>query len=153
VAIDWEGVKRDFLAGGKTFRELSDEYGCHPDTIRKRARREGWSKPGSEDGKTGQGPAGSGKKRDDITGTHRHLWRGVKKRLQRGLKSRDLKLGLEELKVAKVAGEVLTHVVRGEREVWGLNDNDGEGVPEEIEEIVKEMAALTAPSGTDETLE
>lgn len=83
---------------------------------------------------------------------HKSLWDGVKRRLASGLDNEDVRLGLEELKVAKMAGEVLSSVIRGERLAWSTEgeervDHEGAG------ELASEMARATAPSGPGETLE
>ena len=150
MAIDWEGVRKDYLKGKISVRGLAGRYGCHPATIRKRAKKEGWTQVAKKD--VPEAKRGC-KNQGDITCLHRHLWKGVKKKLIRGLESRDLKTGLEELKVAKVAGEVLTSVIKGERQAWGLDDNDGERLPEDAGEIVQEMASLTVPSGAGKAMD
>ncbi|GMR04639.1 MAG: hypothetical protein BMS9Abin23_0541 [Thermodesulfobacteriota bacterium] len=90
---------------------------------------------------------------DDITEEHRRLWKVVKKKLKKGLRTRDLKLALDELKVAKMAGEVLSNMVRGERLAWGIDDCGSEKLIDDTEEIAEAMASVTIPSGTDKTLD
>jgi len=125
---------------------LAEKYSCHPSTIGRRARKEGWRSI-----KEKAGPKvkpifllAERVEPEDIAVDHRDLWKGVRKRLVKGLKSNDLKQGMEELKVAKVAGEVLTNVIKGERQAWGLKD-EGEEIPDDTQEITREMASFTVP--------
>ncbi len=144
MAIDWQGVKKDFESGG-IIKELSEKFRCSESVIRKRAKKEKWKKGAKR-------AAGRPEKEEascmpeEVLDDHRSLWKGVKKRLVKGLHSNDAKLGLEELKVAKIAGEVLSNVIKGERQAWGLEilGND------DAEEIAKEMARSTLPEGADE---
>lgn len=153
MGIDWEGIKRDYCDSGVSFSELSKRYKCNAGTISKRARREDWKKaackksgeqaaPPEEDGRT---------KPEDVLDEHRVLWRGVKRRLVKGLKTTDAKVGLEELKVAKIAGEVLTNVIKGERQAWGLEERcEGQ---DDREDIAGEMVCLTIPTGAEEAVD
>lgn len=158
-SIDWQGVRRDYLSSGYSIEELPEKYGCYPNTIEKYARGDGWPRCRavniSESPSHGAGPPAD--KPEDVLGEHRVLWNSVKKRLIMGLKSSDLKPSLEELKVAKVAAEVLTSVIKGERQAWGLEEDGSQKVPDEepkdTEELTRAMASLTVPSGTDETLD
>jgi hypothetical protein len=145
VPIDWKGLRRDYEEDGLTAVELARRYGCDAGTIRKRARREGWSR-GAHSGVMEGGGAKAGQ---DQMEDNRSLWEGVKKRLVKGLESSDVKAGLEELKVAKMAGEVLTNVIKGERLALGLEDM----AEDEADGVTAEMAEATAPSGTDEAVE
>ncbi|MBI5562746.1 MAG: hypothetical protein HY894_07860 [Deltaproteobacteria bacterium] len=133
MAIDWKAVRMGFEAGASTTAELAKIHGCREGTIAKRAKKEGWSPDGgaSKDGF------------DD----HKSLWRGVKKRLVKGLETSDVKAGLEELKVAKMAGEVLTSVIKGERLAMGLEPPAGSEA-DDTEDITGEMEDATAPRGT-----
>jgi len=88
-----------------------------------------------------------------ITEKHRELWAKVKKKLISGLRKKDPKEGIEELKAAKTAADVLTSIVRGERQAWGIDATGDERLPDDTEEIVKAMASLTVPSGTDTALD
>ncbi|MBI5827123.1 MAG: hypothetical protein HZB22_05305 [Deltaproteobacteria bacterium] len=153
MGIDWEGIRRDYCDCGVSFSELSKRYKCGADTIRKRAGREGWKKAAcKKGGEQAQPPEEDERtKPEDVLDEHRVLWRGVKRRLVKGLKTSDAKVGLEELKVAKIAGEVLTNVIKGERQAWGLEQNcEGQ---DDREEIAGEMVCLTLPPGTEETVD
>ncbi len=90
---------------------------------------------------------------EGIKAEHRRLWEKVKKKLVAGICKRDLKKGLEQLKVAKLAGDILSLVVRGQRQAWGLDALEGELSADDREEIIEEMASLTVPSRADKTLE
>ncbi|MBI2412459.1 MAG: hypothetical protein HYV24_04540 [Deltaproteobacteria bacterium] len=140
MAIDWKAVRRGFEAGETAIR-LAKAHGCHESTIRRRARKEGWV---AEDPKGRDGEA----IHDEILVDHRDLWKGVKKRLVRGLSNNDAKVGLEELKVAKIAGEVLSSVIRGERMAWGLEE--GPGTTDDAKDIAAEMARVTVQQGAGE---
>ncbi|MBI5492015.1 MAG: hypothetical protein HY893_03685 [Deltaproteobacteria bacterium] len=144
MAIDWEGVKVEFESGS-SIKRISGKYGCSASTVLRRAKKEKW-KRGTE-AKKARGPLDDGPAcvPGEVLDDHRSLWRGVKKRLVKGLRSDDAKLGLEELKVAKIAGEVLSSVIKGERQAWGL-----EAGTDDPEEIAKEMARATVPEGADE---
>lgn len=187
MAIDWKAVRVDFESGSFTVNEISKRYGCAAGSIRKRASREGWEDAGRAPGKSkrkregsdrlggaqvkrrAKGPRGSavghGEGREPLDADdHRSLWRGVKKRLLKGLQSEDLQKGLEELKVAKAAGEVLTSVIKGEREACGLDGfawggrEEGAGqkpgvTADDAKDAAREMASLTVPPGADEAVE
>ena len=88
-----------------------------------------------------------------ITTEHRRLWALISRKLELGLRKRDPKKGLEHLKAVKLAGDILSVVVRGQRQAWGLDVLEGSLSPDDTEEIVEEMASLTAPSGADKALE
>lgn len=153
MATDWKEARKEFESTEVGISELAERYGLSPSTVRKRAGREGWKKkievcrPEKKNETADAEP-----RSQDVLSCHRSLWMGVKKRLVKGLESRDSKLGLEELKVAKIAGEVLTSVIKGERQAWGLED--GQEADEAIEdEIARKMAEATVPSGADEAVE
>ena len=42
--VDWERTELDYRAGVKTLRQIADEYGISEGSIRKRAKREGWTR-------------------------------------------------------------------------------------------------------------
>ncbi len=90
---------------------------------------------------------------EGITAEHRRLWDKVKKKLVAGLCKRDLNKGLEQLKVAKLAGDILSVVVRGQRQAWGLDALEGELRADDTEEFIQEMASLTVPSRADKAVE
>lgn len=141
MAIDWEGVKAEF-ASGNGIKKIAGKYGCSASTVSRRAKKEKWKRETKAGGpKSGNSACAH----EEVIGDHRSLWRGVKKRLVKGLSSNDAKLGLEELKVAKIAGEVLSSVIKGERQAWGL-----EAATDDPEDIAKEMARATVPEGADE---
>ncbi|MFQ5428522.1 MAG: hypothetical protein ACE5EZ_06025, partial [Thermodesulfobacteriota bacterium] len=70
-----------------------------------------------------------------------------------GLCKRDLNKGLEQLKVAKLAGDILSVVVRGQRQAWGLDALEGELRCDDTEEFIEEMASLTVPSRADKAMD
>jgi len=84
---------------------------------------------------------------------HRMLWDKVSRKLVIGLRKTDAKEGLERLKVVKLAGDILSVVVRGQREAWGLEALESENAPGDTQEIIAEMASLTAPSRADASVE
>ena len=90
---------------------------------------------------------------DILPERHRSFWKGVERRLARGLKTKDVKQGLEELKVAKMAGEVISSMIRSKRLELGLEEAAAEKVVDDTDLIVTEMARVTAPAGADEALE
>lgn len=157
--IDWQAVKRDYLSSRYSIKELAEKYGCYPETVKKYLRRGYWpcyrlvnkseSPPSSVDSPTD--------KTEDIVEEYRALWDGVKKRLVGGLKSSDFKQSADELKVAKVAAEVLNTVIKGEKEAWGIGEDESKKVSDEesipIEELTRTMESFTVPSGADETLD
>jgi len=148
VAIDWGAVRKEFEQDGRKAERIAKRYGCKAATIAKRAAKEGW-KPApagrAEDGQAPQAPTV-----EKVVDIHEvlddgSLWKGVRKRLVSGLHNNDAKLGLEELKVAKLAGEVLSSVIKGERMAIGETDDD-----DDAQGLVREMAQLTLPSGAGE---
>lgn len=135
MAIDWDAVKKDFERGGGCEAErLAEKHGCKAATITRRAAREGWK------------AAHVCKSPDNHTllddGS---LWKGVRKRLISGLHNNDAKLSIEELKVAKLAGEVLSSVIKGERMAFGEADDE-----DDAQALARQMAQLTLPPGADE---
>ena len=170
MAIDWNEIRSEYEAAGQSVRRLAAKHGIKADSIKRRAVKESWKKasPAQESSPALPSPVKGEEKRKgssepeakssarrprDISQEHRKLWKGVKKRLVSGLRSADLKAGLEELKVAKVAGEVLSSVIKGEREAWGLDEGSAEKAQDNAGDIIAEMDALTVPHGTDETVE
>jgi len=141
VAIDWNAVRTGYEAGGAV-RGLAGFHGCHESTIRRRAGKEGWERGQGHEALRGETVHG------ELLVDHRDLWKGVKKRLVRGLSNNDAKLGLEELKVAKIAGEVLSSVIRGERMAWGLEE--GPEATDDATETAAEMARVTVQQGAGE---
>ncbi|MBI4950039.1 MAG: hypothetical protein HY955_07845 [Deltaproteobacteria bacterium] len=141
MAIDWNAVRTGYEAG-VAVRGLARSHGCHESTIRRRAGKEGWER----------GEAPQALRDEPVHGEllvdHRDLWKGVKKRLVKGLSNNDAKLGLEELKVAKIAGEVLSSVIRGERMAWGLEE--GPEATDDATETAAEMARVTVQQGAGE---
>ncbi|MCR4288177.1 MAG: hypothetical protein NUW09_09215, partial [Deltaproteobacteria bacterium] len=81
------------------------------------------------------------------------IFNGIKKRLIKGLKSVDSKKGLEELKVAKAAGEVMEGLRKNERDIDGDKRCSCSEDGQDAEEIVREMESLTVSQGTDPALE
>lgn len=151
MAIDWEGVKRDF-EGGDSFSKLAEKYGCHESTVRRKAGKEYWKRPGKDAGGKRRKPQSlEGGFSDSILNDHKRLWSGVKKRLIRGIENSDAKIGLEELKVAKIAGEVLSNVIRNER--LSMTDAKDAAFMDDADEIAREMARATAPPEPDEALD
>lgn len=148
VAIDWIEVRKDYETGAYSLTESSTRHKCKANTITRRAKKEGWERKGPVQAKA----AGDDNAQDEcstgVLNDHRKLWRGVKKRLVKGLETRDVKAGLDELKVAKMAGEVLTNVIKGERLAWGFVVN-GSDDAEDADDITREMEDATTPPGTD----
>lgn len=148
MGIDWNGLKEEFESGQKPLVQLAEKYVCHKDSIRRMARKEGWVRKPCERRARGQ-ESRSGHLQDK----HKSYWKGVERRLARGLKTKDIKQGLEELKVAKMAGEVISSMIRSKRLELGLEEAAVEKGADDAEAIVAEMAQVTAPSGADEALD
>lgn len=148
MAIDWGAVKKEFEQDGITIERLAEKNGCKATTVARRAVKEGW-KAAAHGEKSVESP-GQSPPAQEAAGTtpvldYGSLWKGVRRRLVSGLHNNDAKLGLEELKVAKLAGEVLSNVIKGERMAFG--DTDEEDDPQGI---AREMARLTLPPGAGE---
>lgn len=148
MGIDWDGIKREFESGEEPMTVLAERYGCHKDSIRRKAKTEGWRKGRLKEQKR-TAEKGSG----HLPERHKSFWRGVERRLARGLKIKDVKQGLEELKVAKMAGEVISSMIRGKRLELGLEDGSMENGADDREATAAEMARVTAPSGAEEALD
>ncbi|MBI5885377.1 MAG: hypothetical protein HZB85_02200 [Deltaproteobacteria bacterium] len=148
MAIDWRGVKREFESNTLTLASLAKVYGCRADTIRKKAAKEGWKKTARKNTEDAHEPAAHIDAPHSGLDDHRSLWRGVKKRLVAGLETKDVKAGIEELKVAKLAGEVLTSVIKGERLALGLAEDEDDGAREDGG-LTGQMDGATAPRGAD----
>jgi hypothetical protein len=119
----------------------------------------GKSAPAPEQGpeekaeETAESPADPLQAMEAITAEHRRLWGLISRKLELGLRKRDPKKGLEHLKAIKLAGDILSVVVRGQRQAWGLEALEGSLAPDDTEEIIEEMASLTATSGADKALD
>ncbi|MBI5560566.1 MAG: hypothetical protein HY883_04770 [Deltaproteobacteria bacterium] len=139
MAIDWTSVKAGYEEKNLSFKELSGTCGCSPETIRKRAGKEGWKAPPLiKKGKRKKGP-------ENLLDEHRRLWGRVKRKLSDGLKKSDEK----ELKLAKIAGDTLLDIVKGEKEAWGITNDDAGAHPEEVLAITGQMerATVSSPAG------
>jgi len=148
VGIDWDGLKHEFESGQEALTQLAEKYGCHYDSIRRKARKEGWERKPRE-----QRSSMPERRLDILPERHRNFWKGVERMLARGLKTKDVKQGLEELKVAKMAGEVISSMIRSKRLELGLEEAAAEKGENEADLIAAEMAQATAPSGADEALD
>lgn len=148
MGIDWDGLKHEFESGPEALTQLAEKYGCHYDSIRRKARNEGWERKPRE-----QRSIMPERRLDILPERHRNFWKGVERRLARGLKTKDVKQGLEELKVAKMAGEVISSMIRSKRLELGLEEAAAEKGENEADLIAAEMARATAPSGADEALD
>ncbi len=144
MGIDWQKVREDFERGDISIRGLAKRYGCHESTVRRRAKKEGWRR---RDGTSMKG--GSEEKPENLLHEHRRLWKGVKKKLIKGLEESDH----DELRIAKTACEVLSNVVKGERQAWGLEEYCDRELLDDAEEITKEMVRSTVPPGTDPSVD
>jgi len=143
VAICWKGVRKDYEEKGESPRELADKYNCHPSSIRRRAKKEGWTMKGKGSGKGGR----KGCEARCPERLSADVWRGVKERLIKGLEESDAKKGLEELKVAKMAREVITSMLRE------TDDLADDGFAEDALKVAEQMARLTVPPGTGKAME
>ena len=83
---------------------------------------------------------------------NRRVLNGVRKRLVNGLENEDVKQGIEELKAAKIAWEVLSEFMKEEKLSLGLEEG-GDEDGDERRAVASAMAEATAPSGTDKALE
>lgn len=175
MAIDWRCVKKGFETNASALTELAKVHGCKADTIRKKAAKEGWKKidgketdslklrePASDgasvmkaamhDSKDGRAGSDCNDAPQIAFDDHQSLWHGVKKRLVRGLETSDVKAGLEELKVAKLAGEVLTSVIKGERLAHGLPVAEYDDA-QRIDGDTAQMEAATMSRGAGEAVD
>ena len=148
MGIDWDGLRHEFESGQDALKALGEKYGCHKDSIRRKAREEGWKRKSGEKRKIIPE-----KRMDLLPDRHRSYWKGVERRLARGLKTKDIKQGLEELKVAKMAGEVISSMIRSKRLELGLEEAAAEKGEDEADLIAAEMGRVTAPSGADGALD
>src|SRR5690606_26764418 len=48
--VDWAEIERDYRTSPMSVREIARWYGITEAAIRKRAKRDGWERPGSRDG-------------------------------------------------------------------------------------------------------
>lgn len=163
MAIEWTALKADYESGRVTVDELAKKYGCKAQTIDRRAVKEGWSelldsavkvkskaRPKKKIKKARALPKRSrAEESQRILGEHRRLWQSVKGTLVEGMAEGDEK----RLKVAKIAGDGLLNIVKGERQAWGITEDSTGASAEELLGAVKEMEEATAPLGTDSALE
>ncbi len=160
MTIDWYGPKSDYTTTASSIKAMAQKYGCHTSTINKKAKKEGWVRFKFEDILKEHEElehSSTAVEASEVSAGHRVLWNGVKRRLIKGLRSKDVKQGLEELKVAKAAGEVLSNVVKGEKIAWGMEDEPPSGAAdeeyEESERLIRKMESLTVPQGTGPSLD
>lgn len=142
MAIDWKLVRGDFERGEGDLKELALRYGCKAETIRRRARKEAWVEKTRD---TDEAEL----KREGITGEHRRFWSLVKRKLNDGLE----KSNIDELKIAKIAGDGLLNIMKGETQAWGLTEDDVKTDQTEVLGITREMAELTVPPRAAEALD
>ncbi|MBI5971423.1 MAG: hypothetical protein HY884_09755 [Deltaproteobacteria bacterium] len=156
MAINWTELRRAYESTCVSVKTLSKRNKCAESTINKKARKEGWSKCkiGKKPGIPPEPP--NAPCLVEVTDEHIRLWGKVKKRLVKGLRNTDVKTGLEELKAAKVAGEVLANVIKGERLAMGIPAPEPDSAPtspidtlDDENAIALEMAQVTAPPGAD----
>ncbi|GEM_PF-2954808 len=154
MGIDWNGLKSEFVSGGAPMTLLAKKYGCHADSIRRKAKKEGWEKKHGLKRESGEKQGVELEKSTErLPERHSDFWKGVERRLARGLKTKDVKQGLEELKVAKMAGEVISSMIRGKRLELGLEEAAAEKGGDDGDLVAAEMARVTATSGADEALD
>ncbi len=152
VAYNWLNIRREYESMKRSFGEIAEKYGLGVATIERRAKKEGW-RAAAEGRGSAKKKTPSKKKPGSPIDNNKAIFNGIKKRLIKGLKSVDSKKGLEELKVAKAAGEVMEGLRKNERDIDGDKrcscSEDGQGA----KDIVREMESLTISSGTDPALE
>lgn len=158
MAIDWVSVRKDYEESGVSAKVLGCRYGLSPQTVIRRARKEGWVAGSPKDEPAGcaaEGPRvpSSGSPPNGSDDDHVALWLEVRKRLSKALEHDDAGRCLEELKAAKLAGEVLSNVVKGRKEARELTECDVSDIYEEAQEIVREMETATIPPGPGPALE
>ena len=158
MAIEWIALRADYESGRVRIGELAKKYRCKTQTIDRRAAKEGWNKPASNEPEEGSErqtkirpaalkPGVKSSKR--ILGEHRMLWASVKGTLVEGIAKSDEK----RLKVAKIAGDGLLNIVKGERQAWGITEDDVGSTPEDILNAIKEIEEATASCGAETALE
>ncbi len=154
MGIDWNGLKGEFESGGAPMTALAKKYGCHADSIRRKSKKEGWKRKQGLEKKPVEERGNEFERRPErLPERHSDFWKGVERRLARGLKTKDVKQGLEELKVAKMAGEVISSMIRGKRLELGLEEAAAEKGDDDGDLVAAEMARVTATSGADEALD
>ncbi len=156
MGIKWGLIKKDYECSEITIKAIALRRGCSEGALRKRARKEGWLRKGRLEkarcAKTENAAKGNECILKENGPDNSTLWSGVKKRLIKGLARRDAKQGLEELRVAKIAGEVLSSVIKGEM-ISKAQTGNAEQQGYDTEDITRQMAEATVSRGTDETLD
>ncbi|HHL39614.1 MAG TPA: hypothetical protein ENJ37_03840 [Deltaproteobacteria bacterium] len=145
MAIEWRRVRDEYEREGLGFETLAGRHGCKAETVRRRARKEGWTRRVA--------PGGAPPSNEDILEEYRRLWRDVKSTLVRALKRSDAKHRLDELKAAKLAGEIVATIVKGESRLWGLDENLYKELLSESDEIAAQMEGLTVSQGAAQALD
>ncbi|MCK4846090.1 MAG: hypothetical protein KAS88_00350 [Deltaproteobacteria bacterium] len=162
MAIEWGKLRTEYESDIVSVDELSKKYGCKAQTIERRAKKYGWVK--RVRGETPSGLKQEGKERRRVSplpsrskpkestrilGEHRRLWQSVKGTLVEGIAEGDEK----RLKVAKIAGDGLLNIVKGERQAWGITEGSTDVSAEELLGVVKEMEEATVSRGAETALE
>ncbi|MEK7680149.1 MAG: hypothetical protein AAB356_08150 [Deltaproteobacteria bacterium] len=152
MAYNWRVIRSGYESAGLSFHELAEKYGPCADALERRAKKEGWRATAE-----GRGSAKKKTPSKKMSGAaidgNKAIVNGIKKRLIKGLKSVDSKKGLEELKVAKAAGEVMEGLRKNERDIDGNKRCSCSEDGQDVKDIVREMESLTVSQGTDPALE
>ncbi len=152
MAYNWMVIRREYESRARSFHELAEKYGPGVGAIERRAKKEGWRATAERRGFAKK--KNPSKKMPGATiDANKAIFNGIKKRLIKGLKSVDSKKGLEELKVAKAAGEVMEGLRKNEKDIDGDKRCSCSEDGQDAEEIVREMESLTVSSGTGPALE
>lgn len=151
---DWELIRAQREAGGKTFRQLGEQYGISHTIISRRAKREGWGEGSDFESmihrRTQEKVAGvtsadpkkvleavdeEAGKRAEVRKRHRQEWVQVATLRQEALEVRkvDHKKAFDLLKIAKITAELTAIQQGGEVRAWGLE------VPVDVKSMTDEQ--------------
>ncbi len=134
MATDWKRVREDFETKRLSYAELARRYGCHPHTIRRRAKKEVWER---------------GEKPNEVLKAHRGLLKGLRSKVGREL----IEGFVKEPKDLKTGVDALLTIFEGERQAWGIGEVGCVIKPEETDHITKQMEDSTTPPGTGALME
>jgi hypothetical protein len=136
LRIDWNAVKKEYETGSQTILELAKKFDCHLRTIQRKASKYEWVRFGRiREGDSALTP-------EDILREHRRVLAYVRKKLLDSIE----RCTEKELKPEKLPAELI-RVMKGEREAWGLAEEDLGNNKGECFEATEEMEEATVPSG------
>lgn len=138
MPIDWKEARKDYETSGLDERGVCRKYKCKIETLKRRAKKEGWKKPLKGPAEKKEAEARWGEELID----DKRVLKRIRRKLYMGLENSDI----EELKVAKMAHEVLASM----KQAWGRHEGEE---PDLTDEIVRQMEEATVSPGAEQAVD